>query len=68
MKTHITKTHHICFMCICHHSSIPHFQKGSRLIEQENVSVLSPELLSPSINSHSLGKILICVVKLIVDV
>lgn len=67
MKTHFSKIHHACFVRICHHFSISYFQKGSRLIEQKNVPVLSPELLLPSINSHSLGKILIFVAKLIVD-
>lgn len=67
-KTHFTKIHHICFvLCICHHLSITHFWKGCRLIEQENVPVLSTKLLVPSINSHSLGNLLICVVKLIID-
>ena len=68
IKTHFTKMYHICFLlCICHHLSILYFGKGSRLIEQENVPILSPKLLVPSINSHYLGNILICVVKLVVN-
>lgn len=67
IKTHFSKIHHTRLMWICQHFSISHFRKGSRLIGQENVPALSPELLVPSINSHSLVKILICVVKFVVD-
>lgn len=54
-------------LCIWHNFSISHFGKESRLIEQENGLLLSLKLLVPSINSHSLGNILICVGKFIVD-